>query len=342
MNRTSSIASLSVLALLAGASGVFGCSSDTTTESGAVAGAKSSAGAPGAAGGAHVAGSGNAGASSGGANSAGATSGGSGNAGTTSGGSSSAGDGAGGTSSGGTGSGGTGNGGASAGSGSSGAPAGGSTGAAGSGGSGGVTLTPIGQFALTWYTFQDNTPVNSSISSSGRVLHAFTSVAVPFTQLKAFGGKLDYGDKLFVEFLKDRVMPNGMKHTGWVQIDDYCGDNSDDTYCYQEVGGKMYPNTDLYIGDFTKSGMKLANGDCTGPGGTGQDVTNVSTGTPGALFVTNYGGADLGSGKCDDKATARKQQLGPAGGGTSECWGYDEQETGGCGECKIGVSCTSK
>lgn len=339
MNRTSSIASLSVLALLAGASGVFGCSSDSTTETGAVAGANSSAGAPGAAGGSHVAGSGNAGAPSGagGASSAGAANGGSGNAGTASGGTNSAGDGAGGTSSAGTSSGG-----ASAGSGSSGAPAGGSPGAAGSGGTGGVTLTSIGQFALTWYTFQDNTPVNSSISSSGRVLHAFTSVAVPFTQLKAFGGKLDYGDKLFIEFLKDRVMPNGMKHTGWVQIDDYCGDNSDDTYCYQEVGGKKYPNTDLYIGDFTKSGMKLADGDCTGPGGTGQDVTNVSTGVPGALFVTNYGGADLGSGKCDDKATARKQQLGPANGGTSECWGYDEQETGGCGECKIGVSCTSK
>jgi hypothetical protein len=126
-----------------------------------------------------------------------------------------------------------------------------------------------------------------------------------------------------------------------VQVDDYCGDNSDDSYCFQDVGGKSYPNTDIYIGDFTKSGMALKDGDCTGPAGTGQDITKVYTGKP-ATFVSDYGGAALGSGKCDDKKTARAQQLGPVNAGTNECWGYDDQETGGCSDCVIGVSCTSK
>jgi len=354
MIRTASPAlSLCVFTLLAAASATLGCSSsESGTDGSSPAGAKNGGG--GSSGAANVSGASHGGAavggsgSSAGAPSAGAASGGasaSGGSGAASGGGSdSAGASVGGASNGGASTAGAG-GASTAGAGgasTAGAGSGGAGGISGAAGSGGTNLTLLGKFALTWYTFQDNTPVNSSISSSGRVLHPFISVAVPFTLLKDFGGKLDYGDKLYIEFLHNRVMPNGKMHSGWVEIDDYCGDNSDDTYCYQNVGGKKYPNTDLYIGDFTKSGMAVKDGDCTGPGGTGQDVTNVSTGNPGALFITSYGGAELGSGKCGDKVTARQQQLGPVGGGTNECWGYDDQETGGCTECVIGVSCTSK
>jgi len=178
--------------------------------------------------------------------------------------------------------------------------------------------TPLGQFVMTWYSFQDNTPVNSSQSASGRTLHAYTSVAVPFRLLKEFGGNLSYGDKLYLDYLHGKKMPNGTLHTGWVEIDDFCGDNNDDSYCFQTVGGKKYPNTDLYIGDFTKSGMAPHSGDCSGPAGSGQELTNVSKGDPGGQWTTNYGAADMGSGKCGDYTSAEAQQGGKTGG----CWDY--------------------
>jgi len=244
---------------------------------------------------------------------------------------------------------------------SGGSSAGGSNGVAGgggqtaSGGSGGSDSgKPIGQFVMTWYSFQDNTPVNSLFSASGNLLTPYVSVAVPFTQLKGCAGikpktgtctgTLSYGDKLYIEFLKDRVMPNGMKHTGWVELGDYCGDAMDDTYCYQKVGGMKYPNIDLYIGDFTKSGMGPSNGDCTGPAGNGQELTNVAIGNPGASFINNYGGAAVGTGKCGDQQAARDQQFGPPAsakrGTTTDCWGYDDQDSAGdCSMCMPGITC---
>jgi hypothetical protein len=188
----------------------------------------------------------------------------------------------------------------------------------------GGTKTLLKQFVITWYSFQDNTPVNSAFSSSGRTLIPYVSVAVPFTLLKDFGGTFNYGDKLYLEFLDGRAMPNGSNHTGWVQIDDFCGDNSDDSYCYQTVGGTKYPNTDLYIGDFTKSGMDSAT--CTGPAGDGQQITNVYIGNPGSAWTANYGGAAIGTGKCADKATAKSQQ-------GAACWTYDDQPSDGCQDC---------
>src|SRR5262249_35425990 len=148
----------------------------------------------------------------------------------------------------------------------------------GSGGSGPSGKQPLGQFVMTWYSFQDNTPVNSAQTSSGRDLIPYVSIAVPFTLLKKFGGGLDFGDVLYIAFLDGRQMPNGTKHTGWVEIDDFCGDNDDDSYCFQKVGGKKYPNTDLYIGDFTQSGMKGDGKNCDGPAGAGQELTDVFTG----------------------------------------------------------------
>lgn len=138
------------------------------------------------------------------------------------------------------------------------------------------------------------------------------SVAVPFRLLKKHGGQLDYGDKLFVKFLVGRSMPNGRKHTGWVQIDDFCGDNGDDAYCFQTMRGKKYPNVDLYLGDWLKSGMKCGPGD---PAGSGQELTDVHVGSPGSAWVDNYGGAEKGSGKCGDCAEAKRQQ-------GSKCWAY--------------------
>jgi len=175
-----------------------------------------------------------------------------------------------------------------------------------------VTKSPLGKYVVTWYSFQDNTPVNSSLSASGRELIPYVSVAVPFRLLKAFGGSLDYGDKLYIEFLDGRAMPNGKKHSGWVQIDDFCGDSGDDSYCFQTVSGTKYPNTDLYIGDFTKSGMDPSA--CTGPAGSGQELTNVSTGAPCDAWSADYGGRALGTGTCGDEPSAQARQSG--------CWNY--------------------
>jgi hypothetical protein len=170
----------------------------------------------------------------------------------------------------------------------------------------------LGKYVVTWYSFQDNTPVNSALSASGRKLIPYLSVALPFRFLKAFGGTLDYGDPLYIEFLDGRTMPNGKKHTGWVQIDDFCGDSGDDSYCFQTVGGTSYPNTDLYIGDFVTSGMDPKA--CTGPAGSGQELTNVSTGSPGSAWISDYGGNTLGTGTCGDVTTAKSQQ--------GACWDY--------------------
>jgi hypothetical protein len=239
-----------------------------------------------------------------------------------------------------SGGGGAGGGGAGGGGAGGGGAGGGGAGGGGAGGSGSGGMTSLGQFVMTWYSFQDNTPVNSSESASGRELHAYTSVAVPFRLLKAFGGKLDYGQKLYLDYLHGKKMPNGKTHTGWVEIDDFCGDSGDDSYCFQTVGGKSFPNTDLYIGDFSKSGMAPSGGDCSGPAGTGQELTTVSTGDPGSQFMLDYGGADLGSGKCGDYTSAEAQQGGKNGG----CWDYTPptSSVADCASCEVGVSCSSK
>lgn len=167
------------------------------------------------------------------------------------------------------------------------------------------TSQKLGDFVMTWYTFQDNTPCNSSASASGRRLIPYVSAAVPFRLLKSKGGTLEYGDQLFLSFLKGRRMPNGKLHTGWVQIDDFCGDGGDDSYCYQLVDGKKYPNVDLYLGDWTQSGMGCDGG----PAGGGQERTEVFLGpAPAGQLVTDYGGAEKGKGKCGDCNAAKAEQ----------------------------------
>lgn len=159
-----------------------------------------------------------------------------------------------------------------------------------------------GDFYVTWYSYQDNTPCNSSDSSSGNKLIPFVSVAVPFTQLKKWGGPLDYGQWLFVESLKGNDMPNGTKHTGWVKIDDFCGDQNNDGYCYKKDG---LPSIDLYVGDREQSNQTCSGG----PAGSGLDLSAVYTGTPPeSQRILNYGGAEKGSGKrkdCKDKISCK-------------------------------------
>lgn len=172
----------------------------------------------------------------------------------------------------------------------------------GGGGGGGAKL---GDFVMTWYTFQDNTPCNSTASSSERPLIPYVSVAVPFRFLKSHGGPLNYGDQLYLKFLDGRKMPNGSNHTGWVQLDDFCGDSGDDNYCYQKVGGTKYPNVDLYVGDYTKSGMGCDGG----PAGGGQEKSEVLMGpAPPGRMVNDYGGAAKGAGRCGDCNAAQKEQ----------------------------------
>ncbi len=127
------------------------------------------------------------------------------------------------------------------------------------------------------------------------------------------------------------VMPNGAVHNGWLRVDDFCGDNSDDSYCFQEYNGSLYPNTDVYVGDFVASGMGWTS--CEGPAGTGQDLThiyvfaNTSRGAASRLTLTltqtaragdslfgSYGGQRLGNGTCGDATMAKEQQV--------NCWDY--------------------
>ena len=174
----------------------------------------------------------------------------------------------------------------------------------------GPSLVPLpggkdNKFVMTMYSFQDNTPSNSVNSSSGQTLVPFVSVAVVRRMIKKYGGTLNYGDYLHVKFLQGRKMPNGTLHTGWVRVDDYCGDNGDDDYCYQKIQGSKYPIIDLWIGDITVSGQDT-RGKCDGPAGNGQELTDVYQGNPGAAFIQSYGGRSAGTGKCGDSAAGRR------------------------------------
>lgn len=173
--------------------------------------------------------------------------------------------------------------------------------------------TRLGTHVMTWYTFQSNTPCNTTVTGSGRSLQPYVSVAVPFTMLKerSPSGTLRYGDHLYLKFLDGRAMPNGKRHTGWVRIDDFCGDHGDDEYCYKNVDGKRHPSVDLYIGDWTQSKQTCNNG----PAGSGMEKTEVVMGpAPPGKLVTDYGGATMGKGKKCDCADARAEQKG--------CWYY--------------------
>ena len=196
--------------------------------------------------------------------------------------------------------------------------------AAGSGGD--EPLEPWGDAVVTLYTFQDNSACNSMMTATGLPLVPYLSVALPFRFLTDFGGgPLSLGETIHVSFLQGRTMPDSSTHTGWVQIDDYCGDHGDDSYCLQ--GG--LPNVDLYIGDWATSGMRCdasdlddgGSGGFSGPAGDGHEPTTVSFGpAPAGALTDSYGGNALGEGDCGDCAAARDVQP-PA------CWHYDPGDT---------------
>ena len=175
---------------------------------------------------------------------------------------------------------------------------------------GGQVATPanvgtlVGNFVVTWYSADDNTPPYSNVSSLGKYLTPFISIAVPFTQLKRKGGTLDYGDILYVKSLDGRTMPNGKKHNGLVRIDDFCGDNNRDGYCHQNYKGKRYPNIDVYIGDMKASGHTCRSG---GPAGSGADFTQVYKASG---VLGSWGGKSKGTGRCGDIQTARREGCG--------------------------------
>ncbi len=179
-----------------------------------------------------------------------------------------------------------------------------------------------GEAVVTLYTFQDNSACNSMMTATGLPLVPYVSVALPFRFLTDFGGGPHaLGDTVYVAFLDGRMMPDGSQHTGWVRIDDYCGDHGDDSYCLQ--GG--LPNVDLYIGDWATSGMACVatdpsdwgSGGFSGPAGDGHEPTTVSFGpAPAGALADGYGGNALGDGDCGDCTAAREVQP-PA------CWHYD-------------------
>jgi hypothetical protein len=179
-----------------------------------------------------------------------------------------------------------------------------------------------GNAVVTAYTFQDNSACNSIMTSSGRPLVPYVSVALPFRYLRSLGGgPFELGDEIFVSFLAGRAMPSGARHTGWVRIDDFCGDRGDDEYCFQD--GE--PNVDLYIGDWARSGMTCladdlrdeGSGTFSGPAGDGQEDTAVHFGpAPTGDLVESYGGRAMGEGACGDCGFGKTVQP-PA------CWHYD-------------------
>jgi hypothetical protein len=191
-----------------------------------------------------------------------------------------------------------------------------------------MSLEPVIQgmpstFALTWYSWQDNTPCNSMRTASGNRMVPFISVAVPFRFLAKFGGALNYGDLVYVPFLRDRVMPNSTKHTGYLVVTDFCGDNSDDNYCYSD-DGKKNPILDVYIGDYTKARMNR----WSGPMGNGQETVYpkfykaVARGKHPSVIPRSYGGQATGGGRCGDCEYANKQQPG--------AWDYDNEAQRRC------------
>ena len=183
-------------------------------------------------------------------------------------------------------------------------------------------LVAWGPAVVTLYTFQDNSACNSTMTASGLPLVPYVSVALPFRYLVGLGGgPFSMGETIHVDFLEGRAMPDGGVHSGWVRIDDFCGDGGDDSYCLQ--GG--LPNVDLYVGDWAASGMTCQAADpdawgtgwFSGPGGDGAEPAVVSFGpAPQGEPAGGYGGAAMGQGDCGDCAFGRTVQP-PA------CWHYD-------------------
>lgn len=193
-------------------------------------------------------------------------------------------------------------------------------------GGGGDALELWRDAVVTFYSFQDNSACNSTMTASGLPLVPYVSVAVPFRFLEDEGdGPFTLGDEIFVDFLVGRAMPDGSSHSGWVRIDDFCGDNYDDSYCLQDGD----PNIDLYVGDWANADIEciaqdqeaFGTGTFSGPAGSGQEPTDVFFGpAPAGGIAESYGGLAMGEGNCGDCEFGRTIQP-PA------CWHYDPGST---------------
>lgn len=143
-----------------------------------------------------------------------------------------------------------------------------------------LTYETGSSFVLTWYSLQDKAPERAVKSTiSGNILVPFVSVALPYRFMKRWGGSLEFGETLYVSFLDGRKMPDSTRHTGWVRIDDVCGDEDDDSKCFKEgingTEGGIFPTIDLYVGDVFQSGM-VGNPD--GPAGNNMEIVDLMIG----------------------------------------------------------------
>lgn len=171
---------------------------------------------------------------------------------------------------------------------------------------------------LSWYSWQNNSPCNSRISSSGKPLVPYKHVAVP----KSMHGAFPLGTKLFIDGLRGKSTA-GETHSGWVEVADTC-EETGSTTCYFQPP-KSLPLVKLYIGDFTKAKAKCLGTMSRAPKiginyGTSKqwslplETTISCRRTPTASersFNRGYGGSAMGNSKfkCGD-CSAAKTQLG--------------------------------
>lgn len=175
----------------------------------------------------------------------------------------------------------------------------------------GCTGTPI---TVSWYSWQNNSPCNSSVSASGKALVPFKHIAIPVKLAKTY----PIGTRIFIDGLKGKSTA-GETHSGWVEVADTCADGV--APCYTSSGK---PICRLYIGDYTKSKAScLASSRSRAPPIMFRKGTSTAWQLPldtvisckknpsvGERAMTrNYGGSAKGPGKCGD-CNATKTQLG--------------------------------
>jgi len=111
-----------------------------------------------------------------------------------------------------------------------------------------------------------------------------------------------------------------VRHNGIVRVDDICGDDHNQDYCFQGgVGGKV--KIDLFIGNWRDSGAHGVG--CNGPWGSGLDAITVRRARAGEK-LGQYGGRALPSPgiKCNDCAAARREK--------PTCWHYTPPKVNYC------------
>lgn len=175
--------------------------------------------------------------------------------------------------------------------------------------------TPI---SLSWYSWQNNRPCNTAISSTGKQLVPFRSIAIPKSMERAY----PIGTQLFIDGLKGKSTAGMETHSGWVEVADFCQEGASVT-CYMNPPNSI-PIVRLYIGDFQK-----AHATCTGTTSRAPSIA-INYGTSKAWFLPmsttisckkkpalgerafnrNYGGAAVGSGGVCGMCTTGKTVLG--------------------------------